>query len=339
MPRRFSSSSRSVSTPVKARTRAVLPWSMWPAVPTITLRMVATFIVLCQLGAQDIAVFKSAASDVRVVVQATEDGKLLEGLKQEDFVVSDEGQAQPVVYFARESEPLTLLLLLDISGSMRKHVEQISETARGALGYLAPGDRVGIMTFGARTNLHFEFFDNHAEVARQLRTAADDIDRTGYGTAINAAVIDAAKLLTIDDSKGRRAVLILTDNLGLNFQADDPLTVGYLLRADAMLSTIVVGRAIRPGPRRTGANPDFTPADVFRLAEATGGETVRASHAAASFAEMIERIRNRYTLAYHVPQGAKPGAYRQITVALSDAARKLHPKAVLLTREGYFVPE
>ncbi len=38
MPRRFSSSQRSVSTPVRAFTRAVLPWSMWPAVP-ITKRL------------------------------------------------------------------------------------------------------------------------------------------------------------------------------------------------------------------------------------------------------------------------------------------------------------
>src|SRR6476620_3495013 len=36
MPRRFSSGKRSVSTPVRARTSDVLPWSMWPAVPRIT---------------------------------------------------------------------------------------------------------------------------------------------------------------------------------------------------------------------------------------------------------------------------------------------------------------
>ena len=35
MPRAFSSGRRSASMPVSARTRVVLPWSMWPAVPTI----------------------------------------------------------------------------------------------------------------------------------------------------------------------------------------------------------------------------------------------------------------------------------------------------------------
>src|SRR3954454_1707052 len=36
MPRAFSSGRRSVSTPVSARTRAVLPWSMCPAVPRVS---------------------------------------------------------------------------------------------------------------------------------------------------------------------------------------------------------------------------------------------------------------------------------------------------------------
>src|SRR5690606_28263836 len=38
MPRAFSSARRSVSTPVRARTSAVLPWSICPAVPTIIAR-------------------------------------------------------------------------------------------------------------------------------------------------------------------------------------------------------------------------------------------------------------------------------------------------------------
>ncbi len=39
MPRRFSSGRRSASTPVSALTRVVFPWSMWPAVPTMTERI------------------------------------------------------------------------------------------------------------------------------------------------------------------------------------------------------------------------------------------------------------------------------------------------------------
>lgn len=284
-------------------------------------------------------VFRAGVADVRVVVQVVENNQIVRDLKQTDFILKDQDVARPIVYFAREGEPLTLLLLLDISGSMKEHIEQMSEKARDALKFLSPGDRVGIMTFGQHTNLHFDFFDNHAEVARQLKTSTEDQDKTGYGTAINRSVIDGAKLLMNDGSPGRRSILIVTDNLGLNFQANDELAIGYLLRADAVFNGIVVGRGIRPGPPKEGDNPDFTPADVFKLAEATGGETFKAEHAEASFAEMVERIRDRYTLAYHAPEDAKPGSFRRISVTLTPEALARHPKAIVRTRSGYFVKE
>jgi VWFA-related protein len=115
--------------------------------------------------------FRAGVSDVRVVVQVTNNGQVLKGLTKEDFVVSDQGAPQPIVYFGQDPEPMDLLLLLDISGSMRKHIEQMAETAREALRFLSPGDRVAIMTFGVRSNVHFDFNDNHVEVARWLRTA------------------------------------------------------------------------------------------------------------------------------------------------------------------------
>ena len=52
---------------------------------------------------------------------------------------------------------------------------------------------------------------------------------------------------------------------------------------------------------------------------------------------MVARIRDRYTLAYHVPENAQPGQFRSITVALSPAARQLHPKAEVRARSGYYV--
>ncbi len=282
-------------------------------------------------------VFRTGVADVRVVGQVTEDNKIVKGLTKDDFVVTDQGQPQPIVYFGQESEPLDLLLLLDISGSMRKHIEQMADTAADALKALSPGDRVAIMTFGVRTNLHFDWFDNHAEVARQLRTAVDDQEKVGYGTAINQAVIDAAKFMAKDDSPARRSMLIVTDNLGLNYQANDEAAVGFLLRADAVLNAIVIGRGIRPDKSRTAPGSDFTPADVFQLADRTGGEAAKSDQAAAFFPEMVSRIRDRYTLAYHLPEGAKPGQFREVGVALSPSARVAHPQAIIRARSGYYV--
>jgi hypothetical protein len=117
------------------------------------------------------------------------------------------------------------------------------------------------------------------------------------------------------------------------------MAIGYLLKADAVLNAIVIGRAIRPQPAAAGTyeNPDFTPADVFKLAEATGGEAVKVERAGAFFPEMVARIRDRYTLAYHVPAGAKAGELRSIAVTLSPQAKLRYPKAVVRARSGYYV--
>jgi hypothetical protein len=96
-----------------------------------------------------------------------------------------------------------------------------------------------------------------------------------------------------------------------------------------------VGRGIRPDAK-AGQNTDFTPADVFHLADETGGEALKADRADTSFKEMVERIRSRYTLAYHAPD-APPGTYRRIAVELTADARKWYPAAVIHARPGYFV--
>jgi VWFA-related protein len=282
-------------------------------------------------------VFKAGASDVRLDVQVMDGEQPLRGLTENDFVVTDEGQPQKIAYFAQGSEPLNLILLLDVSGSMQKYIDQISQTARDAMKFLRPGDSVAIMVFGKTSAVHQDFADNLAESARQISHAVEDHD-VGAGTMINSAVVDAAHYMDEHARPGgRRAILILTDNLSLSYQLTDTQVIRDLNKSDTVFNAIVVGRAIRPSPPGSGkyTNPDFTPADVFHLAEATGGEWVKANQAGASFAEMIERIRMRYTLAYPEP-ASTPGAFRHVQVALTAAAKLRHPGAELRVREGYF---
>jgi hypothetical protein len=63
---------------------------------------------------------------------------------------------------------------------------------------------------------------------------------------------------------------------------------------------------------------------------------VKSDRADASFKDMIERIRLRYTLAYHAPE-SQPGAFRHIAVDLTPQARKWYPAAVIHARRGYWV--
>ena len=280
--------------------------------------------------------FKTGVSDVRVDVQVMEGKNLVNGLVKDDFVVTDENEPQTVVSFSHGEERLNLILLLDISGSMQKYIEEIAKTARDALEHLRPGDRVAIMVFASRSAVHQGFSDNLAETARQIGTAVH-VD-VGSSTLINSAVVDAAHYMEANAGTfGRRAILILTDNLSMSYRLTDGQVIRELNKADTLFNAIVTGRAIRPRPLEPGKveNADYTPADVFHLSEETGGEWVKAEHADASFNEMIGRIRSRYMLAYHEPPAEK-GSFRHISVSLTEAARRKFPLAELKARNGYY---
>jgi hypothetical protein len=99
-----------------------------------------------------------------------------------------------------------------------------------------------------------------------------------------------------------------------------------------------VGRGSRPKPPKPGVytNPDFTPPDVFSIAGQTGGEAIKAERADISFRQLVENIRARYGMSYRAPDSADPGQFRRIRVELSAEARRLHPHARVLARDGYY---
>ena len=263
-------------------------------------------------------------------------GTTLAGLTQQDFEVYDENAPQTVLYFEHESDPLDLLLLLDVSGSMHRSLAELAAAARAALRPLGSGDRVAVMLFARSSEVRRRFTSDFAAVEHEIRSAIDTQD-LGSGTAINAAVMSAASYFRDETSTARRAVLIVTDNLSLNYRIPNEQVLRELYAADATLNAILIGKQRRPDPPKPGTyvNPDFTPADVFKLAEQTGGEAVESRQAGDSFQLMIERIRSRYRLQYEAPP-AESGQLRHIRVQLALAARSRYPTAVIRARAGYY---
>lgn len=300
------------------------------------------FLILLLAGAaaaqEQEPVFRAGVTLVRVDVQVSDrKGHAIPSLETADFEVLDEGQPQKIVYFGRESEPLDLLLLLDVSGSMRRSLEQMAGAARTALAQLNPSDRVAVMLFARNTALREELTTNASKIEQEIRNAVRD-QTLGGGTVINGSIIAGAEYLQKQVARGRRAILIVTDNQSLNYQIPDEDVIKALWGADAVLNAIVVGKLRRPQAARDGrtVNPDFTPSDVWKLADASGGEAIEAGRIGDQFREMIERIRARYSLQYTPPE-APAGSPRRIAVQLSPEARRRYPEARIQSRQGYYV--
>lgn len=328
-----------MSIPVSARTSAVLPWSTWPAVPAITC-FTWLLLLVCPAPAQDAGdvTFKSGVSNVRVDAQVIQDGVLITDLTAQDFVIREDDRPQPIVYFGREKEPLSLLLLFDVSGSMRKYVEQVASVARQSLRFLRPKDRVAVMVFARDTHVRKDFIDDMSAVASEIRGAASD-ESVGTATNLNDALLAAAEYMEEKSGEtGRKAVLVLTDNLGLNYKSPDQPVIDAMHAASTVLNAIVVGKGQRPNPQFADRerNPDFTTPDVFTIAEQTGGEALKADAAGEAFNRMIERIRTRYSIHYNMPDSTRAG-YRKIDLELTPAAKLRYPRVEIRARKGYRV--
>jgi Ca-activated chloride channel family protein len=284
----------------------------------------------------NVPVYKGGTALVRVDVQVLEKGKPVPGLTRDDFVVRDEGVPQPLIAFGRESAPLELLFVLDVSGSMGKVLGEMASVAQKALQALNLDDQVGVVLFSRNARVSLELTSERPLIVRALKEAPLERD-LGAGTSLNEAVLAAVDYLKSQPLAGRRALLVLTDNGGLNVKTPDEQVLRALAASDTVLNAIVPPGAKPPAPPAPGVavNPDYTHSDVFHLAQEAGGEVLRADKP-ERLREMLEHIRVRYALGYRAPE-ASPGSWRAIQVELAEPARRRFPKAELHARRGYFV--
>ncbi|HXI43413.1 MAG TPA: VWA domain-containing protein [Bryobacteraceae bacterium] len=281
--------------------------------------------------------FRAGIALVKVDAQVVgHNGRVVPGLTKEDFAIFDDGRPQKIAHFGQDAEPLDLVLLLDVSGSMHRHLEQMAATTEAALKQLYPADRVAVVLFAKRAEVREPLTQDLHAVEQEMRDTVHT-ESLGSGTAINSAVVTVAQYLQKQPPRGRRAVLIVTDNLSLNYRIPDEEVIHELYSADAVLNGMLIGKQRRPDLPKPGQyfNEDFTPSDIFKLAEQSGGEAMEAGKIGESFRHMIERIRARYSIQYAVPP-SKPGQFHHIRVELSPEARSRHRSTVVRARAGYY---
>ncbi len=284
--------------------------------------------------------FRAGVALVKVDAQVVDGrGHNITDLSQADFEILDEDRPQRITGFAHESEPIDLLLLLDVSGSMRRSLGQLAATAESALAELHSADRVAVMLFARDAAMRTRFTSDFGRVAAGIRSGLSD-EGLGGGTAINSALVSATLQFADAERRGRRAVLIVTDNMSLNYRVSDDEVLHRLSDANAVLYGMLIGKSRRPPAPRPGTyvNPDFTPSDIAKLAELSGGEFAEASRPSETLADMVQRIRARYSLEFEAPPSAA-SAYHRIRVELAPGARERYPNARVRARNGYFAAQ
>jgi len=202
-------------------------------------------------------VFRSDVSLARVDVQVLDrDNRAITGLHKEDFVLREGGKVREIKNFAAEDMPVDLLFLLDVSGSMRPHVERIARASQQALRLLGEEDRVAIMVFDRVARVRMPFKSNLSEVDREFKRLLDQESFNG-GTEITLSLQTAAAYIRKNGRRdARRAIVILTDD-ETGGARDEAAVLQSLNNAQAVLSALIApdamaGRMGQGYPRQGG---------------------------------------------------------------------------------------
>ena len=208
---------------------------------------VAALVMAGILAAQDEVVFRSDTTLVRVDVQVLDrDNRPVAGLDREAFLFREQGQQRAIKNFVREEMPIDLLFLIDVSGSMRPHVERMAEAAHRSLPSLRKDDRVAVMVFDRASRVRMPFRSGPAEAQREFDNLLRSETFNG-GTDITRALFDAAQFMRRKGRKeARRAIVLLTDDQ-TEIEADESRVVVAMNGADTVMSVLLVPNAMRRG--------------------------------------------------------------------------------------------
>jgi VWFA-related protein len=305
----------------------------------------------------DDLVFRSDVSLVRVDAQVVDStNRAITHLHAGDFVLHEYGKVVPIRNFASENMPVDVLFLLDVSASMRPHVQRIADASGQALTELGKDDRMGIMVFDRSTRVRLALNSSRQDVQREFDRLLRD-ERFNGGTDITRAMLDAADYMRREGRRdARRAIVILTDDQ-TEFDRDDEGVGRALAHADAVMCALIAPDAMqnrgnrgggqRPGgwgsggglggglggvifgPRVGGGRPGgggmggahTKSAGTAEIARDSGGDSMSVNDAEA-LSETLARLRQRYTLYFNLPEGAQPGEESNIQVDLTPDVRR-----------------
>ncbi len=133
-------------------------------------------------------------------------GRPIPNLRQSQFRLYEDNVEQRIDALLTESVPFHVILLIDTSGSVRDHLDQIQGAAMEFVRQLRPDDQVMVATFANRVNVECEFSQDRNVLYDAIRGI-----RGGGGTRIYSAVDFALRRFQSMD--GRKAIVIFSDGI------------------------------------------------------------------------------------------------------------------------------
>jgi Ca-activated chloride channel family protein len=253
--------------------------------------------------------FKTGTEIVSLFVTVADaQGRLVPDLTKEDFEILDNDKPQSIVYFENIIQPISVVVMLDTSGSMTGSIALLKEAAEQFLLRLLPADQGRVGAFNDKIQISAHFTKNRDELIGEVK----ELD-FGNGTRLWDAV-----LLSLDELKGiegRRVVLVFTDGEDTESKTRQGATVDRARLDDVMVYAIGLESNYFNGQRMVRSEPD---SGLKKIADETGGgyfELKKTADLAPTFTRVAQELHAQYVMGFTPPQ--LDGKVHKLTVRIT----------------------
>lgn len=251
---------------------------------------------------------------------AVNSAQQLVSLTRDDLEVLEDGVAQQVDVFQEATAPVSIMLALDGSGSMKRAAPAVQQAVLAFVGALRSDDPLGMLMFADTPVVAHGFSLDRSQSAKTI----GNYTTTGGTSLYDGLHEGLAQLAT---REGRRVLVVMSDGRDENAQSTGPGSThswdDVLKQAREIDATVYV----------VGLGSKVDRARLEQIAAVTGGEayfTGNASELEQHYRRILEELRRRYLVAYTSTNAARDGKWRKVEIRAS--ATKVR------SRGGYYAP-
>ena len=240
----------------------------------------------------------------------------------DDLTVFENGVEQKIEGFEEALTPVSIVLVLDASGSMKPGAAQVMEAARSFVRALPAKDSLAVLQFADKSALVQDL-----STKREASLEAIDQYVANGGTALYDALVDS--LARLRKVEGRRVVAILTDGRDENNPGTAPGSTHTL--PDVLATLKEVGATVFT----IGLGAKVDRPLLEQLAQVSGGESYfpdDVSSLDANYRRILENLRQRYIISYTSTNSTRDGAWRTVEI------RSKREGVIVESKGGYFAP-
>jgi Ca-activated chloride channel homolog len=257
--------------------------------------------------------------------------RLVTGLEPDNFRIFEDNVEQEVVNFSSEDVPISIGVILDLSGSMADKLGKAKQAAVEFFKTANPQDEFFLVGFNERARLLNPFTHNVEELENSMLLAS----AKGRTALLDAIYLGLSQMRGAQNSK--RALLVISDGGDNNSRYNEKDIKRLVREADTQLYAIGI---FEPFEYRSRTPEELNgPSLLNEMTELTGGRafTVENLNDLPDIATKIGmELRNQYVLGYHPSHKAHDARWRKIKIKLR--APKGLPPLTAFAKTGYYAP-